>query len=204
MEIRPATERDKPLWLEVRRALWPLLSKEAHDQAISGLLSKESSGCFLVFHQDGVRMGYVEGRLLDPTARKDSGKGAGEGAEGGTGRIGVIESWYILPKFRQSDIGMHLLRAVESWFHAQGCTEVRSDGQIGTEAGYKPQVALPAGERVKRPRFSKKLSAEAPENAASRMDALARFAEEQDEQDQRDEERTGGVAGLTLPTEPES
>ena len=146
MEIRPANPRDVPPWLEVRRALWPHIAKEAHEQAIEELLSPASPGCFLVFHEEGQRMGYVEGRIHP-----------GAGGEKASGGIGVIESWYILPNFRWDGIGQQLLRAVEDWFRSQGCIAIQSEGAIGKEAGYKHHVAVPEGSGAPRLRFKKAL-----------------------------------------------
>ncbi len=164
MEIRPATAKDRPHWLEVRRSLRPHLSREAHERAISELLS--GTGHLLVFHQESVRMGYVEGRILP-------------GAEGG-GRIGVIESWYILPNFRQVDIGAHLLRAVETWFQGHGCTEIRSEAHMGKEASYKHHIAVASGERAPGSFVRKKLPPP-----------------------KRIEAETQAVNAVELPTEPE-
>lgn len=192
MEIRPATAKDQALWLEVRRSLWPHLSREAHERAIAGLLSASGTGRLLVLHEEEVRMGYVEGRIL-PGAKGPDGPGA----------IGLIESWYILPNFRRGDIGAHLLGALETWFQSQGCTELRGTALVGKEASYKHHVAVAAGEEASGSFFGKSppprvrdraggrlenavepaaetLSAEKPASINPRLEALARLAREQE------------------------
>ncbi len=149
MEVRPATHRDRDLWLEARRAIWPHVSKDAHERAITAAVAEDSDRCFLVLHEEGTRMGFVEGRIEPPRA----------GAPGG---VGVIESWYILPNFRWDGIGQQLLAAAEVWFRERGCGELRAEGQVGKEASYKPHVAVAEGEPPPTLRFRRTPAGEAP------------------------------------------
>jgi aminoglycoside 6'-N-acetyltransferase I len=143
MEIRSATRRDKAFWLETRRAIWPHDSKEAHERAISDRLAEDNSRCVLVFHDDGKRMGFVEGRIDRPSGAPD--------AHG----VGVIESWYVLPNFRWEGIGHQILAAAEEWFRQQGCGELRAEGQLGKEASYKAHVPAQAGKEPRQILFRK-------------------------------------------------
>lgn len=112
MEIREATLRDRTDWLRIRRAQWPQASVKAHQRDIEAGLSGQDGRCFVIVEDGRENLAYLECRI-------DS-----AGDDAASASVGRVEAWYIAPKYRRGGIGRGLLKLLNPWFQARGCTEL--------------------------------------------------------------------------------
>ncbi len=118
MDIREATIRDRTDWLRIRRAQWPHASVKAHERDIEAGLSRQDGRCFVIVVDGRENIAYLECRI-------DS---AGDEAESAS--VGCLEAWYIAPKYRFGGIGRGLLKLLNPWFQARGCSELTSHPEL--------------------------------------------------------------------------
>ena len=48
-------------------------------------------------------------------------------------KIGTLEDWFVLPEFRQQEIGLDLYNELEKWFKEKGCKQVTSGTWEGND-----------------------------------------------------------------------
>ena len=116
MLIRAVTRAEAGVWLEMRRALWPE-DADAHRTEIERFFAgdrREPTEVLIAF-EGTVAMGFVELSIRNIV----------DGC--GTGNVGYLEGWYVVPAARRRGVGRALLAAAESWARGQGCTEFGSD-----------------------------------------------------------------------------
>lgn len=108
-------------WLDLRTALWPHSSREAHlsemarwcaDQdRYAAFIAREASGQAVGFAEASIRFDYVNGTDTSP--------------------VGFLEGLFVSPGYRHQGIAGALVFAVERWVASSGCRELASDVAIG-------------------------------------------------------------------------
>ncbi|RRN80682.1 GNAT family N-acetyltransferase [Pseudoxanthomonas sp. SGD-10] len=124
LRVRPPRKADLPAWAGMRAALWPevdpeLLASEASDllhAADGGMFVAEVGGELVGLAEASLRHDYVNGTTSSP--------------------VGFLEAWYVAPGWRGRGVGRALLRAVEGWTRALGCTELASDALLDNTASH--------------------------------------------------------------------
>lgn len=115
--IRLATVADVDDWAGLRLGLWP--DADASPEELADALADEQGAVFLAVGADGVAMGFAEVRL-----RHDYVNGTD------CSPVGFLEGWYFQPGQQGLGTGRALLRAVQDWVRAAGCTELASDSRL--------------------------------------------------------------------------
>jgi len=118
VRVRPVTERDADVWLELRRALWPEYGDDYHAPEIKQFFAGQLRmplAVLLAEEENQSVLGFVE-LSIRPYA---------EGCS--TDHVGYLEGWYVVPNARRRGVGRALVAAAEDWARAQGCTEFASD-----------------------------------------------------------------------------
>jgi aminoglycoside 6'-N-acetyltransferase I len=129
--VRPVTPKDREDWLRLRSALWPGDGAE-HAREIARHFDEPSErwpqeALLATVGAEGVGLAEVSVRPY---------------AEGCTTReVGYLEGWYVVPDHRGTGVGRALMRAVEEWARARGCTELASDADPGNEASHRAHAA---------------------------------------------------------------
>ena len=120
MNIKIASEEDKPEWLKLRMALWPDVSKEIHEKEISEMLSKpERFITFIACDFPNHSIGFLEASIHEIID---------EGCV--VKNIGYIEGWYIEPEYRKKGIGAELVKTAEKWASEKGLKEMAVDTNL--------------------------------------------------------------------------
>ena len=131
--IRPVQPNDAETWLQLRQALWPNHTREAHAAEIADflagtraeplavLLAEDAMGKALGFAELSIRP-YAEGCVSD--------------------RVAYLEGWYVVPGARARGIGQALVEAAAAWARQQQCTELASDTELTNEASAAAHRAL--------------------------------------------------------------
>jgi aminoglycoside 6'-N-acetyltransferase I len=92
IRIRPATRKDIPEWLRLRRLLWPGNDKEDWHSELRKLLASRRWAAFVAV-VPGRLVGFLEAHLR-------------EYAEGcSTSPVGFIEGWYVDRDYRRMGVG---------------------------------------------------------------------------------------------------
>lgn len=131
--VRPVTQHDAAVWLEMRRALWPESGGDYHAPEIQRFLAGELNmplAVLLAEDENGHVLGFVE-LSIRPYA---------EGCL--TDRVAFLEGWYVIPEARRRGVGRKLVAAAEEWAHAQGCTEFGSDAEADNAMSAEAHRAL--------------------------------------------------------------
>src|SRR5690606_33673260 len=108
-------------WARMREALWPSDNPGEHAIEIARFLAgdrRDPAEVFIAFDDAGEAIGFAEASIR-PYA---------EGCY--SGRVAYLEGWYVEPSHRRHGIGARLVRAIEDWGRAMGCTELASDALI--------------------------------------------------------------------------
>jgi len=143
--IRRAMLEDKPEWLRMRQALWPLSPIEDLMWEIENAFADPNQVVFFAIGEDGRPCGFVEASKRD----------YGEGCE--TSPVGYIEGWYVDQDMRQRGIGTMLVRAAEDWARSLGLTEMGSDTWLDNELGIRAHLKVGYEEAERLVHFVKKL-----------------------------------------------
>lgn len=124
VEVRTARPADAPDWERMRQRLWPSSPGE-HAREIEAFFSGERRDpleVFLARDDGGSAIGFAEASIRAYAEACDS------------GRVGYLEGLYVEPPHRRRGFAAALVRAVEEWARAQGCSELASDTAIDNEA----------------------------------------------------------------------
>jgi aminoglycoside 6'-N-acetyltransferase I len=119
MEIKPAELQQAQAWERMRRALWPDESDD-HGREIAQYFAgtlRQVAHALIACDEQGGAIGFAE-MSIRPYA---------EGCD--SGRVAFLEGWFVEPVHRRTGVGAALVRAVEAWGRARGCTELGSDTQ---------------------------------------------------------------------------
>lgn len=119
--IRPAGAADLRAWAALRMALWP--DEDDAVGAVAEALQRQDAANFLAFAGDGQAIGFA-----DVTLRQDYVNGTDSSP------VGFLEGWYVAPAWRGRGVGRALLRQVQAWTRAQGCSELASDALLDDAA----------------------------------------------------------------------
>ena len=84
--------------------------------ADGGMFVAEVGGELVGLAEASLRHDYVNGTTSSP--------------------VGFLEAWYVAPAWRGRGVGRALLRAVEGWTRALGCTELASDALLDNTASH--------------------------------------------------------------------
>lgn len=132
MNIRPAEPRDSPVWARLRQRLWPAAPGE-HTLEIEAFFRgplPTLAVAFLAWAEDDAAVGFAEASIR-PYA---------EGCV--PGRVAYLEGLYVEPEHRRRGVAAALVRTVEAWGRAEGCSELGSDTAIDNEVSEAMHGAL--------------------------------------------------------------
>jgi len=121
MTVRPLGRADRSQWLAMRRALWPHHDRSAHAAETAALLDRpEDFGArnyavFIARTAGATTVGFAECTRRDSIAFATASP------------VAYLEGIYVEPGHRRSGFGCQLLRGVEQWAAALGCTALASD-----------------------------------------------------------------------------
>jgi aminoglycoside 6'-N-acetyltransferase I len=122
--VRQMGPADRVLWAQMRNALWPEDSPEAHAREIDELLSGGEAWGFVAQTGDGVAVGFAELAI-----RKY--------ANGCTTRpVPFLEGIWISADFRRRGVGAQLIAEVEAFAAARGFREIGSDTEIDNRVSH--------------------------------------------------------------------
>ena len=140
--VRKALEGDRERWLELRAALLPATSLEAHDAAIGRALAGSLRRTALVHERGphGTLDGFVE------VSRDSDGSG-----------IARIEALFVASDARRRGIATKLLESAGQWAAAAGASELRCDWPVADEPAHASLLSLGFGETGRRVHFARKL-----------------------------------------------
>lgn len=130
MPVRLLTETDFEVWLSMRQALWPDISREEHIKEMESVASSPGWAVFLALDQGQQPAGFLEVSLREVV----------EGCK--TSPVGYIEGWYVTAGARRQGLGSELIRAAEDWSRAQRAREIASDCLIDNQVSYTAHLAL--------------------------------------------------------------
>ena len=121
MPVRIATSFDIDDWVSLRTQLWDDTGRDAHLAEIDAILAGPPGECiaFLDFTDDNRIRGFAEAAL-----RHDHVNGCD------TSPVAFLEGIFVCPDDRGCGIARNLVAAVETWAHAQGCSELASDAHL--------------------------------------------------------------------------
>ena len=118
VQIRTIRPEDADAWRRMRQALWP---DDDHAAEVAAFFDGERinpAEVLLAVEAGGGAVGFAE-MSIRPYA---------EGCQ--AGRVAFLEGWFVEEEHRERGVGGALVRAVEAWGRAQGCTELGSDAAI--------------------------------------------------------------------------
>ncbi len=138
--IRKARPEDASAYLSLRLRLYPqndpaLIEREMVE-VLNGrpfLEDTVTRGCvqlvaFVLERSKGTLGGFIEGDIRNTTAHPSL-------------MIGYVGSWYVEPDLRRRAWGSKLLRVLEAWVMAQGCTAIGSDCLVSNTVSYLAHTA---------------------------------------------------------------
>lgn len=136
IRVRPAQSDDKDALGELRHALWPASSAEAHAQEVSPVLAGGTYGTLPLVNlvaedANGTLVGFLEIGLRSHADGCDPSR-----------PVGYVEGWYVVETHRGRKIGAQLMAAAEDWARAQGCREIASDTWIDYTGSQRAHEAL--------------------------------------------------------------
>jgi aminoglycoside 6'-N-acetyltransferase I len=123
-EMRAADQRG---WAEMRTALWPTESLEAHASSIDELLTSGESWGFIAETPDGTAAGFAEIAIRKYANGCDSRP------------VAFLEGIWVKARLRRQGIGARLIRHVETFLTARGFRELGSDAlldNVGSQAAH--------------------------------------------------------------------
>lgn len=132
VKIFSASEADAGDWLAMRVALWPEGSADEHRGEIAEILRKPGETANLIARgEDGEALGFAEAAL-----RHDYVNGCD------TSPVAFLEGIYVAPEARGRGVARALVKAVEDWALAQGCSEFASDAAVDNVVSHDMHRAL--------------------------------------------------------------
>jgi aminoglycoside 6'-N-acetyltransferase I len=152
MVIRPVHESDAEEWARLREKLWPAAPGE-HASEISAFFhgnKRIAAQVFVALDESARTIAFAEVSI----------RSQAEGCE--SDRVAYLEGWFVDETHRGKGVGAALVRAVEAWGSAEGCTELASDTEIENHAGAAAHRALGFEEAGRVICFRKALSKTAP------------------------------------------
>ena len=133
MIVRGVTPSDAPVWLRLRRTLWPDQAESEHAAEITAFLEgRAREPLVILIAADGAneRLGFAELSI----------RAYAEGCH--SDRVAYLEGWYVVPEARNRGIGRALIAAGEAWARSQGCVEFASDADLTNDASAAAHRAL--------------------------------------------------------------
>lgn len=127
--VRRAIATDVPAWSAQRSALWPDEDAQLLEDEAPAMLDDGAGIVFVAESEDQV-VGFAEATL-----RRDYVNGTE------TSPVGFLEAWYVAPPWRGRGVGRALVRAVEGWTRAQGCSELASDALLDNDVSHDAHAA---------------------------------------------------------------
>ena len=125
--IREMQAADQTVWAEMRTALWPTESLEAHASSIDELLTSGESWGLIAETPDGTAAGFAEIAIRKYANGCD------------TRPVAFLEGIWVKARFRRQGIGARLIRHVETLLTARGFRELGSDAlldNVGSQAAH--------------------------------------------------------------------
>jgi aminoglycoside 6'-N-acetyltransferase I len=110
--IRVATTADNPVWLAMRRSLWP--DEAGLAEELEALLERDNFQVWLAF-EDAEAAGFVEASVRAFANGCDSQP------------VAFLEGIWVADAHRRRGLGRALVRTVEAWAKSQGLFELGSD-----------------------------------------------------------------------------
>jgi aspartate racemase len=120
--VREMRADDRPAWAEMRGALWPDETPQAHTDMIDGLLDSGDAWNFVAETRDGRPVGFAE-IAIRPYAN---------GCE--TRPVPFLEGIWVNEQFRRRGIGGRLIQHAEALLWAHGFRELGSDTELDNRA----------------------------------------------------------------------
>ncbi len=114
MRIRKTSEKDKLQRVALRAQLWPRAELDQLRSEVDKMLEDADWGIFTAEHERKM-VGLVECSVRDKAP----------GCH--TNKIGYIEGWFIIPRFRNQGVGARLVESGERWAEEKGCVEMACD-----------------------------------------------------------------------------
>lgn len=150
MVIRHVEPRDRAEWLRLLLALYEKTHESDHLPGIGAFFAGAESGTLLpvtvfVAERPGGRLSGV----LELSVR--------EYAEGCEGATPYIESWFVDPDVRRSDVGRALLAVAEHWALEHGYAELASDALLDNVVSQRAHAAVGFEEVERAVHFRKRL-----------------------------------------------
>jgi len=120
VSVRPMSARDRAAWAELRAALWPEESAEAHAKQIDDMLRPDDGNAwgFIAELSDGTAAGFAEIAIRSYANGCDSQP------------VPFLEGIWVKLGLRRRGIGASLIAHVEAFVSARGFTEIGSDALI--------------------------------------------------------------------------
>jgi aminoglycoside 6'-N-acetyltransferase I len=116
--VRTMEHADRTVWTNMRSALWPEETAQAHADMIDTLLGGDDGWGFIAETADAVPAGFAE-----VTIRKFA-----NGCE--TQPVPFLEGIWVTPEFRRLGVGARLVGHIEMFMVQKGFQEIGSDTQI--------------------------------------------------------------------------
>ena len=127
--VREMGAADRAAWADMRDALWPGGSPEAHAREIDEMLSGGDYWGFVAETGDGVAAGFAELAI-----RKY--------ANGCTTRpVPFLEGIWVKAEFRRQGVGARLVEHIEAFAAARGFREIGSDADIDNRVSHAAHAA---------------------------------------------------------------
>jgi aminoglycoside 6'-N-acetyltransferase I len=147
--IREMRAADQGAWAEMRTALWPTESLQAHVLSIDELLAGGESWGFIAETSDGTAAGFAE------IAMRKYANGCD------TRRVGFLEGIWVKARFRRQGIGARLIRHAETFLTSRGFRELGSDALLDNVGSHAAHLAWGFSETERVVYFRKILNASA-------------------------------------------
>jgi aminoglycoside 6'-N-acetyltransferase I len=125
--IREMRAADQRVWAEMRTALWPTESLQAHASSIDELLASGESWGFVAETPDGTAAGFAEIAIRKYANGCD------------TRPVAFLEGIWVKAHFRRQGIGARLIRHAETFLTSRGFRELGSDAlldNLGSQAAH--------------------------------------------------------------------
>jgi aminoglycoside 6'-N-acetyltransferase I len=127
--VREMSIADRPAWVEMRAALWPDETPEAHAKAIDELLASSENWGLIAETPDGVIAGFAEVAVRNYANGCD------------TRPVALLEGIWVKPELRRHGIGASLIRHAEALLIERGFRELGSDTYIGNRQSQAAHLA---------------------------------------------------------------
>lgn len=122
--VRQMGISDRLAWAEMRSALWPEESPEAHAESIGEILASVDAWGFIAETASRAAAGFAELAI-----RKY--------ANGCTSRpVPFLEGIWVKEEFRRQGVGIRLIRHIECFLIDRGFQEIGSDAEIDNRASH--------------------------------------------------------------------